>query len=80
MRASLSANGSEQVGEGLPKRFGGRLHKGNNGTSFLELFFAFGQDIGCGYLTPVSEMFFVAGEHVVELLLCFHVHGEGWSV
>ena len=33
-----------------------------------------------GILPQATKCFFVIGEHGVELLLCFHVHGEGWSV
>ena len=57
-----------------------RVAQSNNGASFLELFLAFWKDIGTRDLTPIPEMLFVAGEHVPDLLLRFHVQGKGWSV
>ena len=64
----------------MPEYFGSGLYKGNDGASFLELLLAFWQDIGNGDLAPIPKMLFVAGEHVSELLLRFHVHREGWSM
>ena len=64
----------------MPEYFSSGLYKGNDGPSFLELLLAFRQDIGYGDLAPIPKMFFVAGEHVFELLLRFHVHREGWSM
>ena len=80
MRADLAANRSKDVGQCLPKSFGSRLNKCNDGASFLELFCTFGQDISRWNLAPASEIFFVFGEDALELLLDLHVFGKWWGV